>query len=523
MTNGTVAAGHPLTAETGAAVLREGGNAVDAAICSVLTSFVTESPLTGLGAGGFMLVHDPPESTLLDFFVETPGREVSAPTEDLVPIGIVFDDLRQVFNIGAASCGVPGTPAGLVEASRRFGSVPLPRLVAPAVALARDGVIVNHEQAYVFALLETLHAHHAETEELYYPGGKPLAEGDRFRFPDLADSLERLANEGAEPFYRGDIAAQVSDWVLERGGNLAREDMAAYEVAAREPVKAQFRGRDVLSNPPPSSGGVLIVFALELLERLGGSDLEEIVAVMAEAQEARTAAFDAGLNDAGLSVELLAAERLDRAAESAKARIGRTSGPEAPTPGAERSGNELGSTTHITAIDGEGRCATVTCSNGTGSGMLVPGTGIHVNNMLGEEDLNPLGFNVAPPGCRVTSMMAPTIVLRDGELVAGLGSAGSNRIRSAILQTLARLVDDGLSAQDAVDAARAHLEAGVVHAEPGLDEAALARVAGAGAPVVRWQRRNLYFGGCQAVTRDQASGELGGGGDPRRGGAVAIA
>ena len=523
MTSGAVAAGHPLTAETGAAVLRDGGNAVDAAICSVMTSFVTESPLTGLGAGGFMLVHDPPESILLDFFVETPGRALSEPSEDLIPIGIAFDDMRQMFNIGAASCGVPGTPAGLVEASRRFGSVPLPRLAAPAVALARNGVIVNHEQAYVLALLESLHAYHAETEALYHPGGKPLAEGDRFRFPDLADSLERLSEEGAEPFYRGDIAARISDWVLERGGNLAREDMAAYAVAAREPVRARFRDRDVLSNPPPSSGGVLVAFALELLERLGGAGLEEIVAAMAEAQDARTPAFDTGLNDPGLSDELLSTEQLDGAAQRAEARIGRTPGPVARSSDADRSSDELGSTTHITAIDGDGRCATVTCSNGTGSGMLVPSTGIHVNNMLGEEDLNPLGFHASPPGRRVTSMMAPSVILHDGELVAGLGSAGSNRIRSALLQTVVRLVDDGLSAQDSVDAARAHLEAGVIHAEPGLDEAALARLEAAGAPVVRWQRRNLYFGGCQAVARDPSTGELSGGGDARRGGAVALA
>ncbi len=516
MTTGAVAAGHPLTAETGAAVLRDGGNAVDAAIGAMLTSFVTESPLSGLGAGGFMLVHDPPESTLLDFFVETPGRRVTEPEEDLVPITILFADTRQVFNIGAASCGVPGTPAGLVEAAGRFGSMPLSRLAAPAISQARDGVIVNREQAYVLAILEALHAHHSETRELYNAGGRTLAEGELFRFPDLAESLERLAEEGAEPFYRGDIARAVSDWVLERGGTLALEDMAAYEVVARDPVRARFRGRDVLSNPPPSSGGVLIAFALELLDRLGTSGLGEIVAVMAEAQEARTPAFDAGLYEPAFADELLAGDRLDRAAASARARPGRA-------PRAQGGGDAMGSTTHITAIDDAGRCATVTCSNGTGSGMLVPGTGVHVNNMLGEEDLNPLGFHVSPPGRRVTSMMAPTVVLRNGELEAGLGSAGSNRIRSAILQTIARLVDDELGAQDAVDAGRIHLEDGVIHAEPGIDDAALRRLEAAGESVMRWKRRNLYFGGCQTVTRDPVTGELTGGGDPRRGGAVAVA
>jgi gamma-glutamyltranspeptidase/glutathione hydrolase len=154
--------------------------------------------------------------------------------------------------------------------------------------------------------------------------------------------------------------------------------------------------------------------------------------------------------------------------------------------------------------------------------MLVPGTGVHVNNMLGEEDLNPLGFHALPSGRRMTSMMAPTVVLEDGELVAGLGSGGSNRIRSAILQVLLRLVADGLPVQDAVDAARVHFEEGVVQAEPGVDEAALAALEGAGLGVVRWRRPNLFFGGVHAVARDPSTGELQGGGDPRRGGAVVV-
>jgi gamma-glutamyltranspeptidase/glutathione hydrolase len=148
---------------------------------------------------------------------------------------------------------------------------------------------------------------------------------------------------------------------------------------------------------------------------------------------------------------------------------------------------------------------------------------VHVNNMLGEEDLNPLGFHVLPAGRRMTSMMAPTVVLRDGELEAGLGSGGSNRIRSAILQVILRLAADGLPAHDAVEAGRLHFEEGVLQAEPGVDERAIGRLERRGVTVARWRRRNLFFGGVQAVTRDPRTGELRGGGDPRRGGAVALA
>ena len=183
----------------------------------------------------------------------------------------------------------------------------------------------------------------------------------------------------------------------------------------------------------------------------------------------------------------------------------------------------LGSTTHITAVDAEGGCASVTCSNGTGSGLIVPGTGIHVNNMMGEQDLNPHGFHRHRAGVRMPSMMSPSIVLRGEELEAGLGSGGSNRIRSAVLQTVVRLVVEGDSAADAVVAPRVHFEDGTVQAEPGVDDDALARLEARGYEVVRWQERNVFFGGVHTVARDPETGELSAGGDPRRGGAVAFA
>ena len=517
--NGAVAAGHPLTAEAGARVLREGGNAVDAAVAAVLTSFVTESALTGLGAGGFMLVHDPSsEDVLLDFFVEVPGRTVRERRSELVPIPVYFSpESPQVFNVGAASCGVPGTVAGLAQALDRFGSMPLSELVRAPARLAREGVQVNAQQAFVFRILEPILTHQVEGEAIYAPEGRIAGEGDRFAFGELGDALERYGAEGPEPFYRGDIANRVSGWVTERGGTLGADDLAAYRPEVREPVGARYRGRDVLTNPPPSSGGILIAFALALLDRAGSSDLATVVATMEEAQTARTEGFFHGLYEEGFAREFLAPERLGRIAERVRA------GARPPEPGQGGAVDRLGSTTHITAVDRDGRCAAVTCSNGTGSGVLVPGTGVHVNNMLGEEDLNPLGFHKTLPGRRVPSMMSPTIVLREGQLELGLGSGGSNRIRSAILQTIIRVIADAMDAQEAVSAPRIHFEAGAVQAEPGIDERALDMLAARGYQLVHWQERNLFFGGVHAVARDPATGRLSGGGDPRRGGAVAYA
>jgi gamma-glutamyltranspeptidase/glutathione hydrolase len=503
MKPGVVAAGHPLTAEAGASILRDGGNAVDAAVCAVLASFAVESPLTGLGAGGFMMVHeDSAEPVLIDFFVAAPGKDGVERRADLVPVPVHFDaETTQTFYVGPASCGVPGTAAGLEQALARFGSIALGDLIGPGVRLAREGAPVNAEQAYILDILAPIHARLEGTRELYAPGGRPLREGDEFRFPELADVLERLGTEGAEPFYRGEVAAAIGEFVLEHGGTLGPTDLATYEATPRAPIRMPFRGAEVLTNPPPSSGGTLIAYALGLLERMGeSSGPEQLVAAMGAAAAVRGGDFAEALHGEGLDAALLDPAGLDLAAADL-----------------------LGSTTHISVLDAEGMCASVTCSNGSGSGVLVPGAGVILNNMLGEEDLNPLGFHRIPPGRRVSSMMAPTVVLREGEIELGLGSAGSNRIRSAILQTIVRVVEQGMGAGDAVRAPRLHFEDGVVQAEPGIEEAALARLEARGLAVARRPAINLFFGGVQAVARDRAGGAYSGGGDPRRGGAVAVA
>jgi gamma-glutamyltranspeptidase/glutathione hydrolase len=499
---GVVAAGHPLTAEAGAEVLREGGNAVDAAVAAVLASFAVESPLTGFGAGGFMMVSRAEETVLIDFFVAAPGKDGVERGVELAAVPVYFDEETvQTFYVGPASCGVPGTAAGLAHALDRFGSVPLAELTGAGVRLAREGAPVNVEQAYILEILWPIHERLAETRQLYAPDGRPLGEGDVFRFPELAEALERFGAEGAGPFYSGDIAAALSGYVMEHGGTLGTTDLDEYSAIERQPIRVPFRGTEVLTNPPPSSGGILIAYSLGLLERLGErSGPEQLVAAMDAANRARDEEFAEALYGQGLEAALLDPQRLDI-----------------------RAGDLLGSTTHIAVLDGDGMCASVTCSNGSGSGVLVPGTGVILNNMLGEEDLNPLGFHAIAPGRRVPSMMAPTVVRRDGEIALGLGSAGSNRIRSAIVQTVVRAVEQGMGAGEAVRAPRLHFEQGIVQAEPGIEEEALARIEARGTTVLRRPRINLFFGGVQAVARDPSSGELSGGGDPRRGGAVTIA
>jgi gamma-glutamyltranspeptidase/glutathione hydrolase len=382
---------------------------------------------------------------------------------------------------------------------RRFGTLTLGDLTGYPASVAREGHEVMPMEGAFLEILGPILTSTPEAAAIYAPGGRLPRVGEKLRLPDLGDLLDRLGAEGPGCLYVGDIAEAVTAWVLERGGLLTLEDLRSYQVVEREPARAHYRGREMLTNPPPSSGGILIAYSLGLLERIGRpASVGTIVEVMDEANRARTDEFVQGLHSEGYLERFLARDALEKAA------------------------SRLGSTTHISVMDDDGACASVTCSNGSCSGVVVPGTGMHLNNMLGEEDLNPLGFHRHPPGRRIPSMMAPTVVLKDGRPQIALGSAGSNRIRSAILQTILGVVDDGLAAQDAVNRPRVHWEGRAVEAEPGVDDAELRALEAEGREVIRFAERSLYFGGVQAVANDFETGELTGGGDPRRGGAAVV-
>jgi len=387
---------------------------------------------------------------------------------------------------------------------RGWGGVLLAEQAGRAARVVRGGVALDRQQAYVAAILKDIVTATPECAALFAPEGRLLAEGDALRQPELADSLERLAAQGAAPFYSGDLGDAVGSWVSERGGMLTSADLHAYEVIGREPVRIAYRGRAVLTNPPPSAGGILIAHSLAWLDsRVAPPDVGQIVEAMDRTQAERTPEFLEGLDDPGFVRRFL--ERLPHV----------RSKPAQGTRGPEPS---LGSTTHIAVLDRDGWGCSVTCSNGSCSGIVVPGTGIHLNNMLGEQDLNPLGFHRHPPGRRLPSMMAPTVLLRDGQPELALGSAGSNRIRSAILETIVRVIDERLPVREAVEAPRVHFEDGVVYAEPGIDFGGLEA---AGRAVSRFGAPNLFFGGVQAVAREPGGG-FGGAGDPRRGGAALV-
>ena len=515
---GAVAAGHPLTARAGARVLADGGNAVDACVAAAFAGWVAESPLTGPGAGGFMLIHRARDGAtrLADFFVATPGlglRQARGGEMHAIDVGFGGDsETTQVFRIGPAACAVPGAVAGLDAAHRAYGRLPWRELTVPAVELARDGLELTRPQAHLHAILDLILRHTDEGRRLYSKnGGARLVTGDRLRLPELGDTIERIGRLGAAAFYRGELARAIVRTVRDGGGGLTAEDLASYRVVWRRPVRVRYLEHEFVSNAPPSSGGVLIAFGLALLERIGRGEfgsaeaIASLVEVMREQTRARGSGFARDLHRGGLAARLLSQAQVSAAA--ARIAAGAPAHAEHRPPGG---------TTHVSVVDGDGNAASLSSSTGSGSGVIVPGTGVHLNNMLGEYDLVS-GGRPAPPGRRMTSMMSPSIVLRDGRPRLVVGSAGSARLRGAIMQIVVNVLQHGLGVEAAISAPRVHVDEPHVHCEGGFEAEELDRLEAMGYDVVRWRRRNLFFGGAAAV-EVAADGALAAAGDPRRGG-----
>lgn len=496
---GGVASGHPCVTAAACDILRAGGNAFDAAVAAGFAAAVAEPALTSLGGGGFLLARTAQgRAILFDFFADTPGRGLR--TSDLephfVPVTVRFPGSEQIFNVGMGSVAVPGALKGYLHVQRRLGRLPLREILAPVIRLAREGVTINAKQGYFLDLLTPIMTLTAAGRALFEPAGRYLRAGDALRNPELAAFLETLPRDGEREFYEGELAGRIDRDMREGAGLLTAADLAAYRVIEREPLPTDYRGYRLLTNPPPSFGGSLIALSLRLLEAREMADL----------------GFG---SPAHLALLIAAMQEVDRR---------RAEGYLSPTdigkPGLieslERVRTASGGTTHVSVCDAEGNAASMTTSNGEGSGCFAADTGIMLNNMMGEDDLHPEGFHVSPPGMRVASMMAPSLLLADGRLRLVLGSGGSKRIRSAMVQVISNVVDFGLDPCAAVEAPRLHWDGERVQVEPGFAGDALAVLAERW-PLNRWAVRDVYFGGVHAVAM---SGE--GAGDPRRGGCAAV-
>jgi gamma-glutamyltranspeptidase/glutathione hydrolase len=453
-----VAAGHPATADAGAEILADGGSAADAAVAACLASCVAETVMTGFLGGGHAIYRDASSRTVenLDCFVAVPGLGSPPRTPELVELEVPFGIELVHYAVGPASCGVPGVPAGLDALWSRFGRLPWRRLCEPALALAHSGVSMLRAHAACLEMLAPVMTMN-EGAAIYAPGGRLLKTGDHLDQPGLVPALEVLADEGPRSAYDGTIAESLIGVIETRGGLVTRDDLAAYTARWSAPVGLAYARDRVLTRP----GLAPITEPLARLPSLRGLGPDE------------------------RALALVAALAGD--------------------------GSHDGHTTNLTVVDAAGSACVLTTSLGLGSGDFLPGFDLHLNSMLGETDLL---RGELEPGARMASMMAPTLAMdaSSDALMLAAGAAGGSRLRSALVQVLAGVLDEGLEVAEAIARPRLHPAGPTVHLEPGFEPAVAEALADSGLDVRAWPAQHHYFGGVSAIT------PTGGAGDPRRNG-----
>jgi gamma-glutamyltranspeptidase/glutathione hydrolase len=529
---GVIAAGDPKTAQTGADILRIGGNAVDAAVAAAFVSFIAEIGVVHLGGSGIAQIFDPYAgsshvATTYDFFSVMPGLggERSKEQIDFQEVLVDFGPTTQSFFLGRGSVAVPGNIFGLCKMASEHGRLPLPQLLEPAIELAQNGHRLRPFQAATCELLSPLYTNTESMRQIFLKEGRMIQTGELLCIPDLAETLQELAIHGSQAVRNGFLSdAIVADQEV-NGGLITKGDFERFEVRLLKPISIRYRDYEVLLPPPSSSGGVLTAFTLKLLSNFEVSDhrhgsaeyLRLLFEIMAATTRARPF-LDRALDDLPISESLayfLADYFIDRYVEEVRSAL--KNGPSYPALSEQ---SDRPDTSHISVIDGDGLAVSLTTTAGESAGYVVPGTGMITNNILGEADLHPAGFHKRPPGQSIPTMMTPTFVLKDGNIRLVVGSGGSIRIRSAILQVLSNLLDFKMRLVNAVNSSRVHLEDGVLQCEQGFDEQAVDQLQSWGYPVNRWDKRSIYFGGAHSVSRTE-SGQLVASGDNRRGGAVA--
>jgi gamma-glutamyltranspeptidase / glutathione hydrolase len=454
-----VAAGHPATVGAGIEILAEGGSAADAAVAACLASCVAETVMTGLLGGGHAIYYEASTGRArnLDCFVAVPGLGAEARPVELLELEVPFGAELVHYAVGVASCGVPGLPAGMAALHVEHGRLPWARLVEPALRLAQVGVEFPPAHAACLAMLAPVMTMN-EGARIYSPGGDLLQAGARLEQPGLARTLELLADEGPQSFYAGSLAEALLALMGERRGLVTRDDLTRYEAHWRAPVEAGYAGMRLLTR----AGLAPVADRLSSLPRLRGC----------------------------------------APAERALALVRTLDGPDSS-----------GDTTNLAVIDRDGNACVLTTSLGLGSGDFLPGLDLHLNSMLGEADLIRGRLEA---GERMGSMMSPTLALDEEGLALAAGAAGGTRLRSALVQVVAGVLDEGLPPAEAVTRQRLHPAAGVVHLEPGFDPDVAPALETAGFQVRAWPELHHYFGGVSVVTRAGAAG------DPRRSGAATI-
>ena len=529
---GIAVASQPDAARAGAAMYEQGGNAIDAAVATALALAVTQPFSAGLGGGFFALVRSSEgEIAALDARETAPA----AADRDLYLRPGVPEDASV---LGPLAVATPGFVPGLAALQKGYGNLPWKAVLAPAIALAEHGFDTGFYHAEVLRGLRAhgFEARFPETARIQFPpAGEPIRPGQRVVQKDLAKTLRLLAAQGPEVVTKGEVAARIADELKRQGGLVTREDLAGYTAKRRDPVRGSYRGTEVVSFPPPSSGGAVLIEALNVLEgfelaQLAPGSPEEVHLVV-EALKLAFADRAAWFGDPDF-VRVPVAELTSKPyAATLRARI-RAEGPALEVKGSGLPANDAG-TTHLSTADAAGNAValTMTINLPFGSGITVPGTGIVMNdemddfakaadtpNVYGLVDTK--GANAIAPGKRPLSSMTPTILLRGGKLLMVTGSPGGPRIISTTLLTVLAVIDHGRDAQAAVSAARYHHQwiPNQVSVEPGVPESVVKGLEARGHQV---SRAPAAWSSAQVIVVDPATGHMTGGSDPRGDGMAA--
>ena len=489
---GSVAAGSIEAVESAIHILKEGGNAVDAAVAAIFSSMTSEFSLTGAAGGGAITLSIYGEKPItIDFFVDAiPKRDINS--IEFLKKKVNFGDATQIFRIGKGSIAVPGTIQGLLYAHNRYGKIPLEAVLEPGINYAKSGVILNNAQSYIFKLLEPIFSHDLKNNTILFKNNKILQEGDLFKNEIFSDFLFELSREGL-PFYIND-GLKILDRFLEKDALFGIKEMLSYRVVERPSISSKINGYDFFSNPGPSFGGTLIVYCLELLKKVKQKRLNSdiLVKVFQATENMRTHVQRNKLEIR----DILTSNMIERglnivnnfSIESIK----------------DIKNNGFGSTTQVSIIDKYSNCVSATTTNGEGCGYIVPELGIMMNNMMGEEDLNPNGFHTYKTRQRLSTMMAPSIIFKDKKPSLVIGSGGSNRLRSAIIQVLVNYCLKDISLSDSISLERLYIEDGSIFLEKNIN--INSKILDLYNKIV-FNEKNLFFGGVNAVSLNEAFGD----------------
>ena len=514
-----VASAHPVASAVGIEILKKGGNAVDAAVAMALALSMAEPNASGVGGGGFMVIKlaDSPDAAMIDYREAAPGR---ATPEYYYGPGADFDKWTEE---GPNAVGIPGLVAGAALAVGKFGTMTLAEVLQPAIRLAREGVTVGPKlNGMIVENVEKIQKYPAAAL-LYLPDGLPLEPGTLLKNEGLAATLEKIAAGGPSAFYEGEVAAAIGAEMGRLGGPLEAADLKAYRAKVREPVKGTYRGYEIISAAPPTGGGTHLIELLNILEgydvRSLGHNTAAYLHVLAEAMKmvfADKAANSGDPDFVRVPVETMTskdhARELRGLVEQGRARFDYKA-PASIVPDAP-------STSHLSVVDRQGNIVALTQSinNFFGSGIVVPGLGVLLNNHLADFDSRPGRPNSIAPGRRPTSSIAPTIVLKGGKPFLTLGTPGATRIVSALAQIIINVVDFGMAMDDAIEAPRIHGLGKTLHMEGRIPADIVEALKALGHNIKMYPDFDNYFGGAQGILIDARARRLTGGADSRRDG-----